>query len=96
MLIRLTPTAASARYADVGRASGRFRGGVKVMKEVLGYHVFSTSKGGLWLCDDKKIWSVRFSDAAEFSSADLATDIGERENPKGCMDTIYVFACMGS
>lgn len=65
-------------------------------KEIIGYYVYSTSKGGLWLDSDEQSWTVHFRNAAEFSDADLASDIGDRENKDGCMDTIYVLACMGS
>lgn len=64
------------------------------MENVLGYHVFTTRDGGMWLSDDEKTWTSRFLEAAEFTDAKLANDIGEREaTPE---DTIYVFACMGS
>lgn len=65
-------------------------------KEILGYAVYSTANGGVWLADDEKTWTPRFVEAAEFGNVDLATDIGARENPDGKMDTIYVFATMGS
>lgn len=65
------------------------------MKEVLGYHVFTTRNGGLWLADDEQSWVSRFLDSASFGNAEIATDIGEREGTHKD-DTIYVFACMGS
>lgn len=63
--------------------------------EILGYYVFTTRDGGLWLSDDEHHWTPRLGDAAEFGSAELAADIGEREGTLPD-DTIYVFACMGS
>lgn len=64
-------------------------------KEVLSYHVYTTRDGGLWLADDERTWTSRFLEGAAFTSAELATDIGEREGTHSD-DTIYVFACMGS
>jgi hypothetical protein len=62
---------------------------------ILSYHVYNSSAGGLWLSDDEKTWTNRFSEAASFNDCDLAVDIGEREKPSSD-DTIYVFACMES
>lgn len=64
-------------------------------KEILGYHVYTTRDGGLWLTEDEKTWSSRFNESQSFGNADIATDIGEREGTHP-NDTIYVFACMGS
>ena len=67
-------------------------------KEVLGYHVYSTAKGGVWLADDEQSWTSNFIDSVEFGSPDLAADIGEREHARAFKGTgtIYVMACMGS
>lgn len=63
------------------------------MQNILGYYVFTTRDGGLWLDADEKRWTALFVEAAEFGSAELAAAIGARqETPDG---TIYVFACMG-
>lgn len=61
---------------------------------ILSFHVYTTRDGGLWLADDEKTWTSRFLDSASFTSAQLAKDIGEREETPA--DTIYVFACLGS
>lgn len=60
-------------------------------QHILSYHVYNNGK---WLADDEKSWSVRFSDAAEFTSYELADDIAKRETSQG--KSFYVFACMAS
>lgn len=62
-------------------------------QHVLGYYVFCSVRG--WLTDDEKTWSSSFNDAQEFTAAQLANDIGERESP-GATDSFFVMACMGS
>lgn len=61
------------------------------MAHVLGYHVFD---GVSWLADDERTWTRHYHDAATFTDAKLAQDIGERENSDSSR-TIYVMACMG-
>jgi hypothetical protein len=57
---------------------------------VLSYHVFDGQK---WLADDEHSWTSSYHDAAGFTDAKLAQDIGERECGKD--QTIYVMGCMG-
>lgn len=59
---------------------------------ILGYHVFTTRDGGLWLDYSEHKWTDRFTEAASFTSYELAKDIGDREATDD--DTIYIFACM--
>jgi len=54
------------------------------------YYIFD---GEQWLSDDEKTWKGNFHHAAEFTSADLARDIGERE---GDGRTIYILALLPS
>ncbi len=63
------------------------------MENVLSYHVFCTVRG--WLQDDEKTWGTSFDTSANFTSNELADDIGERESPRA-NQTYYVMACMGA
>lgn len=60
------------------------------MDNVLSYHVFDGQK---WLADDEKTWTNDFHSSANFTSAELAQDIGEREGKDDRI--IYVMACLG-
>lgn len=62
------------------------------MPNILGYYVFNASHG--WLGEDEKSWTSSFHDACEFTSHELANDIGERQSSR--TETFYIFACLGS
>lgn len=57
---------------------------------ILSYHVFD---GRYWLRDDEHSWTADYNEAASFTDAKLAQDIGEREVVGDA--TIYVLACLG-
>lgn len=48
------------------------------MTHVHSYHVWDDTAAA-WLADDEQSWTLYFTDAASFTSKDLATDIAERE-----------------
>ena len=57
---------------------------------MLGYYVFDGRK---WLADDEKSWTDDFYEAASFSNAELAKEIGEREEGDR---VIYILGCLPS
>lgn len=60
---------------------------------VLNYAVFD-SVSESWLQDDEKSWGG-WNGAAAFTEAQLAQDIGDRENEDG-KRTLYVMAVLGT
>lgn len=43
------------------------------------FYVYTQEDGGEWLADDEHSWTSRMDEAAIFTRADLALDIGTRE-----------------
>lgn len=65
------------------------------MQNIVGFYVFTTRDGGLWLAGDEKSWSSDFLDANEFFDEAVAKGVGEREctDPR---DRLHVFALASS
>lgn len=53
------------------------------------FYVYTTDRGGLWLDADEHTWTTHFTDAACFTSAELAKEIADRETG-GSITVTYV------